>query len=204
MPGMPEVMAKPLMLERLDEVLSQRDRRNRFLNDLRSGRRLIDVAIDHRIARSAVEKRHLREDWFRSWWPAAQAHPGGVEAVMRSGLIAAIEEAKRRQLPVDCYWVCDPGHGAHAHGDHNGHPHPEDGEVEVTVSWSRSQITFILQTPHPPVESRAGPVNEPIWVIKRMPDHSVGKVRASRPAQRVVRLPRPARRARSAPRRRVA
>jgi len=183
---MPEVVAKPLMLERLDEVLNDTGRRARFANDLRSGRRLIDIAVDHEIAITDLEKRHLREDWFRSWWPMAQAHPGGVEQVMREGLIAAAEEAEQRGLPVDSYWSCDPGHEHHSNGQHE----PEDGEVEMTVSWSKSQITLILQTPHPPVESLAGPVLEPIWVLRRMPDHSVGKVQASRPAEQTASQPR--------------
>src|SRR5438093_1846373 len=182
MPGMPEVVAQPLMLERLDEVLNDAGRRARFANDLRSGRRLIDIAVDHRIATTDLEKRHLREHWFGSWWPMAQAHPGGVEQVMRAGLIAAAEEAEQRRLLVDSYWCCDPGHEHHANGAHE----PEDGEVEMTVSWSKSQITLILQTPHPPVESLAGPVLEPIWVIRRMPDHSVGRVQASRPAEQTA------------------
>jgi len=185
MPGMPEVVAKPLMLERLDEVLNDAGRRGRFANDLRSGGKLIDIAVDHGIARTDLEKRHLREDWFRAWWPTAQNHAGGVEEVMRQGLIAAAEEAEKRGLPVDCYWCCDPGHEHHR----NGHDDPEDGEVEVTVSWSKSQITLILQTPHPPPpEAQPGPVLEPIWVIRRMPDHTVGKIQASRPAEPPARL----------------
>ena len=182
MPGMPEVVAKPLMLERLDEVLNDSNRRGPFAKDLRSGRRLVDIAADHGIAKTDLEKRHLREDWFRAWWPMAQGHPGGVEEVMRQGLIAAAEEADQLGLPVDCYWCCDPGHEHHR----NGHDDPEDGEVEVSVSWSKSQITLMLQTPHPPVESLAGPVLEPIWVIRRLPDHSVGKVQASRPAEQTA------------------
>ena len=189
MPGMPEVMAKPLMLERLEKILSNPTRRANFANDLRSGRRLIDIAIDHKIAITPAEKRHLRVDWFsqqNGWWRTAQAHPGGVEAVFREGLIAAAEEAEQRGKPVDCYWVCDPGHESHS----NGHHDPEDGEVEVTVSWSKKQITFILQTPHPPVPALTGPVMEPIWVIRRKPDHTVGKFQASRPEEVAVRRPR--------------
>jgi len=184
---MPEVVAKPLMLERLDEVLNDPVRRARFKKDLQSKRGLVDIAADHGIAKTALEKRHLREDWFGKWWPMAQMHPGGVEKVMGEGLIAAAEEAEKRRLPVDSYWCCDPGHEHHKNGQK-----PEDGEVEVTVSWSKYQITLILQTPHPPPpEAKPGRVLEPIWVIRRMPDGSVGKVRASRPVEQAARQPRP-------------
>src|SRR5262245_20827344 len=114
MPGMPEVVAKPAMLERLDEVFNDPARRAPFADDLRDpNRRLVDIAFDYGIITNDVEKWHLREHWFRTWWPMAQAHPGGVEEVMRQGLIVAADEADRHGLPVDCYWCCDPGHEHH-------------------------------------------------------------------------------------------
>jgi len=194
MPGMPEVMAKPLMLERLDEVLSDPARRDAYMNDLESGGDLLTVSKAHGIVVTPLEERHMREDWFRTWWPKAQLHPGGIKEIMRRGFMLAIEEARQRKLPVDCYWVCDPAHEEHApgHGEHtNGGGHkPEDGEVEVSISWSAYQITLILQTPHPPVKSLPGTVLEDILVIRRHGDDIV-KAQASRPKEQGDRLPRP-------------
>jgi hypothetical protein len=180
MPGMPEVMAKPDMLAKLDDLFKSPTRRAAFINDIRTNPDLYQIAIAHNIAASYVEQWHLREHWFRTWWPTAQGYPGGVKETMHKGfklLADKVEAAPTKH--VDFLWVCDPGHGhGHTDGSTNGH-HEPDGEFEVSISVSHVQITFILQTPHPPIDAPAGSVKEPVWVVKRDGNGNVTTVQAS-------------------------
>jgi hypothetical protein len=67
------------------------------------------------------------------FWPA-ELHP--IEPITRQGLIAALELATEKQLPLDSYWV--------ARGD----------RVETLILCAPQQVTRLLMTPPGPKPSR--------------------------------------------------
>jgi len=175
MPTMPEVLAKGPILINLDTVLANPNKRAALKVAL--GNTAVDLATiarQHEIAKTDEEEQHLRDDWFGAgdaggkWWPQAQQRKP-VAQIVRSALLAAIQRSEESGgLPIDCYWVCDPGHGEHDHNSAAQTPEPEEEFVEVTTSWNERQVTFIIFTPHPPTRYDAHPdsVVENILITK--------------------------------------
>jgi hypothetical protein len=117
------------------------------------------------------EVSHIRDEWFRTWWPQAQP----IEPIVRQGLITAVRKALGRSgdppagnhLPLDVYWICHPGHGQPGHSGAS-HEHGA-GSFEVSVAVSGQQVTVMLHSPGSPYEDDEGKlsVDEPIEVVKR-------------------------------------
>ena len=183
MPGsMPEVIAKAPTLKRLDALSKQVGKLKPFLDDLlTSPEELPIIAYKHKVATTADEVSHLRNDWFFAWWPDDQP----VEPIVRAGLITAIEVCLRepgakadraKPLPIDSYWVCHPAPSENAAG---GEYKTESPPVEVSVTWSDQQVTMIIYTPEPPYMEDVLTGKEPIIVVKR--DPKTGKIERVRP-----------------------
>jgi hypothetical protein len=162
MPDMPELVSKGSILKRLDASSHDPAWLQRVLDDLTASVDVADVAEQHGLVNQA-EKQHLITDWFTNWWPDAQP----VEPIVAQGFKVAIGEALKRELPLDCYWLCEPGHD-----DNHQHP-PSGGEgtVEVAVCWSDQQVTVMINTPGPgdlSIPPVPATVDEPILVVKRI------------------------------------
>jgi len=173
---MPALMAKGPILKRLDKLLNSA-KRNQALNDLENSfADLVNLGSDQttygadRVLTKQPWVSHLRDEWFKAWWPHAQP----VEPIIRQGLITALKVALakpntprigQQPLPIDSYWVCHPGHPSHptAPGQlADGHP------VEVSISWSSQQVTLIIHTPEPPYPNNYNLTDyENILVVKR-------------------------------------
>jgi hypothetical protein len=170
MPTMPEVLAKGPILIELDRVLSDPTGRTDLKAALEDPNEdMVTIALRFGVVNPGEEEDHLRNDWFGTadtgggWWRGAQP----LGRLVRPALIAAIDKSEELGgLPVDCYWVCDPGHGQHPYAtgesgptmtttqspadDDNGSAIEAKDVVEVTTSWTDRQVTFIIFTPHPP------------------------------------------------------
>ena len=169
--GMPEVVSKGPIFTRLDGVLSNPTVRQQLLNDLRAlapadAAGLAHLGLTYNVFTNANEEKHFLDDWLTNWWPSAQP----LAPLIREALIATIEvatgasntpRAGQNPLPVDCYWVCHPGH--------TGAPMPDtsDGDVEGSITWSAQQVTFIMHTPEAPGDMGSDTGTEPILVVKR-------------------------------------
>ena len=97
-----------------------------------SNNRLADVLYQHNIGRQA-DRRHLNAHWFddgpSNWWP----HNEEKEAIVRHGLIEAIEILKGDpSLSMSIIWVCAGHH------------------FQVAIHESDVQVTVLLLTPHTP------------------------------------------------------
>jgi hypothetical protein len=158
MPNMPGEMSKGDILQDLDALLSDPPRRDALLADMEARTpanqpqySLASLAVKHGlVVAGSPAANHLANDWFGpNWW----THMTGQEKedTVRAGLIVACREAKTRQIPIDCYWVCAL----------HGMP-PE--KMQVTISWSDRQVTVILLTPKPPVMLHDA-VGDPIKII---------------------------------------
>lgn len=158
MPTMPGEMSKGEILQDLDKLLSDPPRRDALFDDLDDKTAggawtysLAKLAVKHGlvVANSDAEK-HLANDWFgTAWWN--HMSPLQKEDTVRAALSVAIREAQKRNLPIDCYWVCA------LHG-------MPPAKLQVTISWSDRQVTLILLTPKPPV-LMADAVGDPIKIV---------------------------------------
>ncbi len=139
-----------------------------------------------------AEADHLRNDWFKAWWPNAQP----VEPIIREGLITAMKvaihkpgeveedewEEREEPLPIDFYWVCHPGHSkASPEQSSTAPPSSPDDRVEVTVSWSDHQVTVIIHTPD--ARRGQGTVPEPMFVVNRDHEGEVIPIRITTDAE---------------------
>ena len=176
---MPEIISKGAILTRWDNFSKNQNNLVTALGLLKQNNPqipLVDIGTDSRVAvieDTPGEAGHLRDDWFygpNRMWPSVQP----IEPIIRQGLIAAIEvalaepntpRAGQQPLPIDAYWVCHPGHSSHPAGPSQP---PDDHPVEVTVSWSAQQVTFIIHTPDPPIPNPVLTAKEPIFVVKRL------------------------------------
>jgi hypothetical protein len=142
---MPQLASKGSILKRLDALTESAEKRQQLLADLNAAAASIPAIAESHGLVTPAEKQHMIADWFGHWWPAAQP----VEPILVEGFKVALTEAINRGLPLDCYWLCEPGHdaaetGGHAHGEHGG-----PGTVEVAVCWSSRQVTVLINTPGP-------------------------------------------------------
>jgi hypothetical protein len=170
MPDMPEIASKGSILKRLDTLSVDTGKRQLLLNDLNApGARIPDIAERHGLV-TPPERQHLELDWFTNWWPGAQP----VEPILLRGFQVALTEAVNRNLPLDCYWMCEPDHEGHITSDE--HPEGGSGTVEVAVCLSPRQVTVLIDTPHPgqfaalpALTSVQDPlINDPVLVVKRL------------------------------------
>lgn len=144
MPDMPQVASKGSILKRLDALSHDAAKRQELLDDLNAATAgIANVAEKHGLV-NPLEKQHLELDWFTNWWPAAQP----VEPILMQGFKVALGEAISRGLPLDVYWLCEPGHDTAVEGHDHG-PTGGDGTVEVAVCWSAQQVTVLIDTPGP-------------------------------------------------------
>ena len=144
MGDMPELIAKGPILKALDTVLNTGNRAQikQDLQDLPSQAlpptALLDLADTHNMNLDAGQKYHIKQDWLiNNQWLAQPVQP-----IVRLALIEALNRAGPN-TPIDCYWVCHPGHGGPA-APASGAP------LEVSISWSNNQVTVIFHTPEPP------------------------------------------------------
>ena len=110
-----------------------------------SGSRLADLLVE----RNIVNPRdpicgHLNTHWFddglSNWWP----HNEDKEAIVRHGLIEAIEILKENPgLSMSIVWVCAGHH------------------FQVAIHQSDVQVTVLLLTPHTPYGTRYAPSTQP-------------------------------------------
>ena len=186
MPDMPEVASKGSILKRLDALTRDASKRRELLADLTATPTpsIANIAEKHGLV-TPLEKEHLTLDWFTNWWPAAQP----VEPILAEGFKVALREAIERNLPLDFYWLCEPGHDGQVGTGHHG-PTGGEGTVEVAVCWSDQQVTVLIDTPGPghfatmpPLESIQGQlINDPILVVKR--SATTGEIVSSQPKHR--------------------
>ena len=113
-----------------------------------------------------VESDYLRDTWYSQgpdgWWPWLQP----IYAILRQGLIKAIEVATAKNLPIDSYWL----------------PVGNQVEVIVTALPGAQQVTRLILTPPglAPTVARLNPID--IWSIRR----SLGRVVGNFTSEEVV------------------
>ena len=82
-----------------------------------------------------------------------------MEAVLRQGFIEALTLAKKKNLPIEAYWICAG----------------EDSVFEISCAWSHLQVTMNIVTPTVPDAAhdiwRTLDLNDddPILIIRRGP-----------------------------------
>jgi hypothetical protein len=169
MGDMPEVIAKGPILEELDKVLNKRGningkpRRQVILDALKKDDPPEDLLTlagkdPHKVKLNDGQKYHIKQHWLidDQWLDQP------VEPIVRQALITALGKAMEKNLDVDSYWVCHPGHGGSAEPIL---PEP----LEVSVSWYGKQVTVIFHTPEPlyPLAGSTLMTPENIVVVKR-------------------------------------
>ena len=156
-PPQPPPILKVPVFKRLDDLCRDPLKREALLADLKDWTQdYVDILVKHRAAKD-YEAEHLRAHLYNKqtgWW---RDEP--IEAIMRQGLIQAIELATRdpetwekraQPLNIDSYWVF------------------ASNQFAVIVTCSDTQVTRLLLTPNPPLDPRAQlPAKAPIWVVKR-------------------------------------
>ncbi|MBI3800439.1 MAG: hypothetical protein HY268_26120 [Deltaproteobacteria bacterium] len=140
MAAMPEVIAKGPILKRLEARYRDRVKLQDRLTALKDSSDDVATLGRQRGVLTEVEAEHLRKDWFSrdGWWP--HAYP--IEPILRHGLIVALEEAVKRSLPIDAYWVCSSPHNS----------------FQVNITWSEQQLTVIFNSPPVPAEYQDNPL----------------------------------------------
>lgn len=149
---MPGAVAKPPMLEKLDNLSSKKDKFEQAFTALKGAPASVDgiiaVARAHKIITTDAEEAHLRNHWFGDWWTNHTTKP----AVIKHGLIKACDLAIKEQKLLDCYWVCS--------GD----------LFQVSSMTSPQQVTVMILTPPPPTSAITSfPDKEDIWIAKKKP-----------------------------------
>ena len=140
MPVMCANVARGKLIDDIEGHVNKRTpQRKQELKDLLKGlrnsqERLADLLVQHNIVGSGDPIRdHLNAHWFdpgpSNWWP----HNQNKEAVVRYGLIEAIEILKDDpSLSMSIVWVCAGHH------------------FQVAIHKSDVQVTVLLLTPHTP------------------------------------------------------
>src|SRR5215831_2830068 len=140
MAAMPEVIAKGPILKRLEARYRDRVKLQERITALKESPDDLPTLGRQRGVLTEAEAEHLRRDWFSrdGWWP--DAYP--IEPILRYGLITALEEAAKRSLPIDAYWVCSSPHNS----------------FQVDITWSDQQLTLILNSPPVPAPYQDNPL----------------------------------------------
>ncbi len=149
---MPGTVAKPPLLERLDQLSSDKVEFETAYNDLKTTNPTVNDLIqwgwNHDLIETKAEENHLRNHWLGNWWPTYTTK----EAVIKHGLLKAFELAIDQQKHFDCYWVCS---GAY---------------FQVLSLLSPHQVTVLVLTPSPGyLHTNAFPDAEDIWAAKEKP-----------------------------------
>jgi hypothetical protein len=171
MAGMPDIIAKPSFLKRLDALLDPTSAAYdpaAFLVDLQSTKKLAKIARGRGVAATQVEEDHLADHWFSqaaaAWW----SWVGHKERIVRKGLIKAVQRSRKTAKPLDSYWVCS-GLWSNV--------------FQVSICESAHQITLTLHTPVPPYV-QPGTIDMPrMWLS--LEEGGTVKVRRVRDAQGV-------------------
>ncbi len=164
MPAMPDIIAKPPFMQKLDQAALAGIKSgdpvaffNQSVAAFQSAKSLIDICRDYGLtAANSVEKKHLGRDWFdptNGWWKQHQP----IEPIVRGALIKAAELMRDLGIPVVHYWVCTG---------------PTDGGVfEISLSKTDRQITMLIHTPIPPTQAQGyyqAQAEEPdMWLVLR-------------------------------------
>ena len=164
MGGMPEIIAKGTILSRMDAFSTSEDL-TAMLNALQTSPDPMDViGANFNLLQTPAEVSHMRDEWFRTWWPWAQP----VEPIIRQGVIQALNLAISTKLPLCFYWVCSP-----QYDDSTDSSSTDNEPVEVTIGQSAQQITVIFHTPDPPYLP-PGVEDDTLTVVKR--DETTGQI----------------------------
>ena len=140
MAAMPEAIAKGPILKRLEGRYRERAKLQDRIDALKNASEDLATLGRKRGVLTETEAKHLRDDWFSKtgWWPGA--HP--IEPIVRWGLITALEEAMKRNLPLDASWVCSNEHSS----------------FQVDVTWSDQQLTVLFNSPPVPEAYQDNPL----------------------------------------------
>jgi hypothetical protein len=213
---MPELLSKGDVFEKLDKRY-----KNVSIDDLKARLKALqdlppypegniatfgETGAQRSGALTPADAQHIRAHWFNDPDGKASNDPNGpgwwrgdlqpIEPIIRQGLITAIDTAindynqdppveRKQPLPIVFYWMCHAGHPQHEV------PDPTD-TVEVAVSWSDQQVTFIIHTPDPTttpahrhelVDDPRLTGKEPIFVIKRP---NLGSAQSAPPAEGIA------------------
>lgn len=150
MAAMPEVIAKGPILKRLEGRYRERAKLQERIDALKDMSEDLATLGRKRGVLTETEAKHLRDDWFSKtgWWPRAQP----IEPLVRWGLITALEEAVKRNLPLDAYWVCS--------NEHNS--------FQVDITWSDQQLTVLFNSPPVPEAYQDNPlVPDPSLLVQK-------------------------------------
>jgi hypothetical protein len=172
---MPDIIAKPSFLKRLDTLLDPASPGYNppvFLADLQSTTALSTLARNHGIAATQSEEDHLANHWFNQsqatggWWTWI----GKKERIVRRGIIKAVQRGRiGNGKPIDSYWVCS-GLWSNV--------------FQVSICESDRQVTLTLHTPFPPF-LQPGTVDVPrMWLS--LEEGGIVKVRPVRDAAGVL------------------
>ena len=144
MPGMPDLLLKPPVFDRM-ETLSRKagfrsgSKLKNAISDLAgssSAKSIVDIAMDLDLYKTPKEAEHLKLHWLNDppgsgFWPSVD-----VEPILRAGLLFACKRFKLKGLPLEFFWVIS--------GDQN------TSRWEVSVSVGKKQITVMFHTPQFP------------------------------------------------------
>jgi len=117
---------------------------------LRKAGSLAKVCARFGLFANEAEERHVREDWFgeggKGWWPKEP-----MEALLRKGMIRAIELLREHDVPLSSYWRVGK----------------DTRRVQITFAISAHQITLVISTPPPHVRRASGRsvVNGRVWFV---------------------------------------
>lgn len=133
---------KTRVFEAIDAASRSPETLQRALDALRSGRDLLDVGA----ASGTVEGDAERREHLDAHWLGDEAD----RAVLRDALCRAAELCVEYGIPADCYWVF------------------AGSERSVSVSRSAEQVTVLVVTPHPDIETEGeAPCHPSIEIFRR-------------------------------------
>jgi len=161
-PPFSEMVLTPAFLRALDRASRNRNEWpekgvQTLYKVLRRRGTLADVCARFGLFRDKEDERHLREDWLNEgghgWWPNEP-----MEAMLRKGMIRAVQLLRQYDLPLASYWRVG-----------QGTPH-----VQITFAVSKQQITLLISTP-PPRGRQRGRVsrNPKIWIVTHRRSHVI-------------------------------
>jgi hypothetical protein len=146
MPGMPDLILKAPVLERLERLSRMKGLKKSPLlkdaikrlggNPQKPENRLVAIARDMGLYASDADAEHFKQHWLNDppgsgFWPSIDTEP-----ILRKGLEVACRKFKASGLPCEYFWVIS--------GDQN------TTRWEMSISKGKSQITIMIHTPQFP------------------------------------------------------